>query len=249
MKKYFIALLIGALFLQACKKTGLEVPSSSSLLVVNAAIGITSARVVATAQPFIWARTGSSNTIAFARSFQIGTLSGINNIIAVSAADTNTVLYNSTKAETLEAGTFNTFFLCGNTGAYEGIVINNENIPNYTDSVLGIRFINLSPNSSPVNITLSTTASVNEVTGLAYKQITNFKTYPALSSTGNMIFQIRNDGGILLATYTLPVTPVSPFTTAGIPWARFKNLTLVIQGLQGTTTGSNALGMFPVPHY
>lgn len=55
--------------------------------------------------------------------------------------------------------------------------------------------------------------------------------------------------GTLLASFTLPASAVSPYTTATVAQARFKNVTLVIKGLVGTTTGTNAFGVFPVTHF
>src|SRR5262249_37624813 len=155
--------------------------------------------------------------VSYARSLQIGAYAGSNTVTAASSADTTKILFTSSGKQEFKSGGINTLFLCGNTGAYEGIFINNDNIMNRTDSVIGIRFINLSPNSSPLNITLSTTPTVNEAANLAYKQITDFKTYPATQNITSYVFQIRDGGGVLLASYTLPKNPpVSPYTTVTI---------------------------------
>lgn len=53
--------------------------------------------------------------------------------------------------------------------SYEGIFIKNDTIVSHTDSVIGIRFINLSPNSTPLDITLLTSSAPNEVSSLDYK--------------------------------------------------------------------------------
>ena len=72
--------------------------------------------------------------------------------------------------------------LCGDTLAPDAVIIK-ENIPYRTDSTAGIRFINLSPNSTPLSITLSTSDTVNEVTALAYKKYTEYLSYPGLSTS------------------------------------------------------------------
>jgi hypothetical protein len=248
MKKVLIAIITASALLSSCKKED-SVRKISSYTIINATTDVVNARAYAAANTIFWNVLPATDAAAQYRSAQFGAWAGPNIIRAVSGADTSITLFSSSKAENFEEAKSSTLFLCGSTGAYEGIFINNDNIINRTDSVMGIRFINLSANSSPVNITLSTTPTVNEAAALAYKQITNFKTYPALQSTAAMIFQLRDAGGVLQASYTLPITPVSPYTTVGIPYARFKSITLVVKGLQGTTSGTNAFGVFPVGHY
>lgn len=249
MQKLFVGLFITSLLMQSCKKTQEEFRPYSSVTVVNATTDVANARAYVSENDIPWKRLPATDAAAQYRSTQLSAFATQNKVRAVSGADTTIVLFNSVKGETLAEKGFNTLFLCGSTGAYEGIFVNNDNIVNHKDSIFGIRFINLSPNSSPVNITLSTTPTTNEATGLAYKQKTDFRTYPALSSTPAMDFQVRDAAGTVLANYTLPITPVSPYTTAGIPFARFRNITLVIKGLEGTTSGANAFGIFPVSHY
>ncbi|HMI01781.1 MAG TPA: hypothetical protein VK541_04820 [Pedobacter sp.] len=250
MKKIIIAILFISLWVQACKKNETIEKQISSFNVVNAAIDIASAKVYAADHLINWKPLPITDAVAFTRASFFGAYAGNNYIRSVSATDTTKVLFSSNNTEEFKPAAFNTLFLCGQNGAYEGVFIKDDQIVNYTDQVMGIRIINLSPNSTPVNITLSTTSTINETTGLAYKQITDFKTYPADATVVSMIFQIRNSTGTLLASYTLPAkTPVSPYTNISIAHARFKNVTLVIKGLIGTTTGANAFGVFPVSHY
>lgn len=249
MKKiYIVGLLLASAFL-SCKKDVDKLPSLSSFTVVNAAIGITSAKAYAGPNPVAWSDLTTANSVSFSNTVQMGALAGFNNVMAVSGTDTNLVLFQSPKTENFKVAGFNTLFLYGNVGAYKGILINNDNITRQPDSVIGIRFINLSPNSTPINITLGTAPTINEVSNLAYENITDFKAYPAGDNVNSIVFQVRNASGLLLSTYTLQKSPVSPYTTVGIPYARFNNITLVVKGLQGTTSGTNAFGVFPVPHY
>ncbi len=250
MKKAVVTLITATALLSSCEKSTDGLRPLSSFTVINATTDVTSAKAYASEKNIYWKNLPATDAAAQYRSAHLGAFASNNNVRAVSATDTTISLFSSVKAEEFKLAAFNTLFLCGNAGAsYDGIFIQKDNIVNHTDSVLGMRFINLSPNSSPVNITLSTSPTVNEATGLAYKQITDFKTYPALQSTSSMIFQLRDAGGTWLASYTLPVTPASPYTNVGIPWARFKNITLMVKGLQGTTSGTNAFGIFPVAHY
>lgn len=252
MKKIIIASLCFTILLASCKKASVDevaLAPKSGFMVVNAALNISSAKVYAHSNLINWKNLPGTDAMAQFRSGYLGTYAGSNHVRAVSAADTTIILYSSNKAENFAANSFNTLFLAGNTGAYEGVFIQNDNIVNHTDSAMGIRFINLSPNSTPLSITLSTAPTTNIEAGLVYKQKSDFKKYPALASTGSIIFQVRDAGGVLLASYTLPVTAVSPYGLASIPFARFRNITLVVKGLQGTTSGTNAFGVFPVAHY
>jgi hypothetical protein len=118
-------------------------------------------------------------------------------------------------------------FLHGDTLNPQGILIK-ENFPYHTDSTVGIRFINLSPNSSPLNITLSTSQAVNEAANLEYKQYTDFKTYAALYNS-TYTFQVRDSKSID------PLPPLATFSLSAAQVPRFANITLVIRGMVGTT--------------
>jgi hypothetical protein len=100
-------------------------------------------------------------------------------------------------------------------------------IPPREDSIVYIRFANLSPNSMPINIRLKD-APTNEVSNLAYKAITDFKSYPADSSVHHYNFEIRDAiADTLLLKYSFNVTDTN----------RFKNVALILKGLQGGTNG------------
>lgn len=121
-------------------------------------------------------------------------------------------------------------FLAGQLPNIAGIIVQN-NIPYHTDSTCGIRFINLSPNSPPLNITFSTTPTVNQVSNLAYLQYTDFKLFPAKGANTSYSIQVRKaSDNTLLLTYSL-TTP------------RFTNVTLVIRGL---VSASPSLGVTKV---
>lgn len=95
------------------------------------------------------------------------------------------------------------------------------------DSVVGIRFVNLSPGSNPISINIQGKANGSEVANLAYKKITGFKVYAATStmpspSTG-YAFEFRDEAsGNLLTSFTY---------LRNI--ARFRNITIVFNGLPG----------------
>jgi hypothetical protein len=248
MKKILMILITG-LVIQSCKKEE-STPALASITIVNAAIDVTAAKAYASDKNANWSGIVAADAVNFAFFKHFGVFVGSKNVVAVNSADTTKTLYSGT-GEFKQAG-LNTLFLCGQSPSYEGVYLADENLPNYTEEVVGIRFINLSPNSPAISVNLTATPAANETASLAYKQKTEFKTYPANAAvipTG-IAFQVKNaTTGALLANYTLPAAPVSPYTTATVAQARFKNVTLVIKGLVGTTTGVNAFGVFPVSHY
>lgn len=152
-----------------------------------------------------------------------------------------------------ENGGLYSVFLAGQGSTLEPI-FKKESIPAfYKDSIFGVRIVNLSPNSTPVNVTLASAPATNVFNNVTYRQITDFSTFPLRSIlAGNteklktVNFQIRNAAGTLLASYQLPVNANSNYPGISINLQRFKNISIVIKGLMGTTTGPDAFGVFPV---
>jgi enamine deaminase RidA (YjgF/YER057c/UK114 family) len=142
-----------------------------------------------------------------------------------------------------DAGDIFSLFLSGQFPTVDTLLIK-ENIPSRTDSTFGLRFINLSPNAPAVNVTLSTSVTVNEFANIAYMGATEFKTYAApASTTTSYTFQVRNAvNNIILASSTITGTT----NTTGIP--RFRNITLVLRGLVGGT-GTSAIAITRVNQF
>jgi hypothetical protein len=106
--------------------------------------------------------------------------------------------------------------------------IEQDKIPGAEDSIINIRFVNLSPEAPSVDIRM-TGSSTNEVSGLAYKGYTDFKTYPAkptdyFGTFGYSIlsFEVVEDGNVL-ASYDVFVYE---------PGNRYKNVALTLTGLK-----------------
>ena len=127
-------------------------------------------------------------------------------------------------------------YLAGQSTAVDTVFVK-DNIPSYTDSLYGVRFINLSYNSVPIKVTLSTAPTTVLFSTLAYKQSSDFKSFPGKVTVATDTFQVRNaNTDSILAKYPI----VKP---------RFFNCTLVWKGSWGTTTGTNALGIMRVNNY
>jgi hypothetical protein len=225
MKKIFntavVLWIIGLVILLniSCKKDTIKNLPMASLNVVNAVAGGTQVR--------LGSYSGSIPNNFFRQSVL---LAGENDLYLWPVGDSLHPYYTYSKFNVEDRDVYS-LFLCGTPVAgVEGIIVK-ENLPYHSDSTCGIRIINLSPNSGALNITLSISPTVNEVSNLVYKQYTDFKLYPAKASNVSYVFQVRKvSDNTLLSSLTLS-TP------------RFANVTLVIRGMVGS---SPALGVIRV---
>jgi hypothetical protein len=253
MKKIVFTVMASVALLYSCKKNKVA-PSYASINIINASIGAGTIKVNYFGKSVNWSSfIGSSGLVNFGTN-QILTGFNINAdypLTIVPALDTLNAVFKQ-KLDFEASGNY-TLFTTGQTGAYDAVFVKEETIPyNYADSAIAIRFINLSPNSPAVNVTLASTPTINETSGLAYKQKTAFKKYADLKvvPTGSLTFQVRDAvSNAILTTYAIPVTGASPYTTVSTSLSRFKSITLAIKGLAGTASGTNAYSVFPVPQY
>jgi hypothetical protein len=239
---YFsLAAIIMALFLLSCKKGKIESKPSASLIVTTAVVGGGNVKLNTNVR--------DSAKAYNAKAFVI--VAGSSDIKLYSTSDPAKPYYSATQQT--ETGSIYSIFLGGQGAAAEGIFVKETALQRYTDSSLGVRIINLSPNSTSVNITMASDTNTKVFTGVAYKGLTEFVKLPLKSviPTNSVTFQVRdNVTNKVLTTYTLPTTVNSTYPNISTTLSRDRNLTLVIKGLQGTT-GSNpdAFGVFPVALY
>lgn len=240
MKNLYIISVIILYFFIGCKKQKDNFQSTSNIFVINAMVGYGPVKVNA----------NSDNTFSYNRASDIpyggsgiyGGIIGDNNVKIVSSIDTNNILFS--KKVLLKK--INTFYLIGLSPAIDTLLKTEDNIPyiqsfnSNPDKSLYIRFVNLSPNSGSININIRTSSN-NEISNLKYKEISEFKKYPALSNTPNYVFEVRDAiTNNLLTSYTLNVNT-----------NRYKTISLVIRGLirpidSPPVTGPTALAVFQV---
>lgn len=203
-------LVFASAIIFSCKKDEVKIIPLASINVINAVNGGTAVKL------------GSNSTTISSynnNGTHIPLHAGSNDLYVWPVGDSLHPYYTQTKFNAEERAVYS-LFLCGVPGAVEGI-LQKETIPYRTDSTCGIRFINLAPASSPLNITLATTPTVNEASNLAYKQMTEFRSYPSITSTAPYSFQIRNAStNAVITTYAF-----NNFN----PIPRFSNITLVIR--------------------
>lgn len=222
-------LLISILFLISCEKNPSEIIPLASLKIVNT---VTSGYPV---------KLGSYSTVVNNNAHADFVLRpGNPEIYVYPATDSLHPYYNNSKSTTVNEGEISTLFLTGDTISPEGIMVK-ENLPVRIDSVAGVRFINLSPGSPAVKVVLSTSNTVSEFGDIAYKQLTDFKSYPALSTNTSYKFEVRDAAtDILITSITMSGTSLTSF----VP--RFRNVTLVLRGI---VAGSPSAGITRVNHY
>lgn len=235
MKSYIIYLVIlFSLALQACKKDGPTFTPLASLNVADAVIGGRNVKLNSNVR--------DSATLYGYKLFQV--LAGETPIMFYPTNNPSNPYYQQTHT-TVNGGIYS-LFLTGTASAPEGIFVKDEIPPYSQDSIVRVRVVNCSVNSTPLTVTLGSSPNVNLFTNVSYKVVSSFSNIELKSriATGGNIFQVRNSTGTILASYTLPASGV-----ISVASSRFKNITLVIKGLQGTTTGSDALGVFAMANY
>lgn len=104
-------------------------------------------------------------------------------------------------------------------------------LKNGEDTVVNIRFVNLSPTSPPVDIHIMG-STTKEATSLAYKHFTAFKSYPGTKAAfeasyyGNLTFEIRRSSDQQLMAYGM--IPINPAALSNL---LFRTVALVITGI------------------
>lgn len=227
----FIVVLI--LITIACKKETNQNPPTSSITVVNALENPLDVVVDLsdTLVPYYLNQAPISN----ASSAEFGIGFGNIPIIIVSSSDTSHPLFKGSL--NLKPAAIYSFYLVGAEKAIDTFFMQDV-IPVYSDSVSGIRFINLSPGVGSISINIQgNPSSQTEFSGLGYKQISAFKSYAASSSnSGSYIFEVRDQAtGDSLTTVTWNCT-------------LFKSNTAVIVDSQNSG-GTNSIGGFIVRNF
>ncbi|HEY4147273.1 MAG TPA: hypothetical protein VGM41_00020 [Chitinophagaceae bacterium] len=231
--KYSNYLLVVALFvgLAGCKKDSVTLSPLASLNIVNASVNLGTVKVNFTGLKGLY--SSISTTVAYGANTAYGANAGVTVPVTIVPADTTQTAFSGNFS--FVTGGIYSFYLAGQSTAVDTILVK-ENIPSYTDSSCGVRFINLSYNSSPVVVTLASSITTNEFSSTPYKQMSGFKKYPALVANGTYAFTVRDAStNALIASYTL-TTP------------RFFNCTLALKGMIGGT-GTSAIGVMRVNNY
>jgi len=246
MKKLLMLLTVMGVLLFACKKNA-DLPASAvaSLSFVNATIGSAPLATRFNDQTIIFSSLSAANKINYGASNLFSPIAGTNSISFIQATDTTHSLFAGTL--NLQTNGVYSLYLTGTTAQPDTLFFQ-EQLPVYkvTDSVAGIRFVNLSPGSTPVSVNIKGQTNGSEVSSLSYKGRTAFKAYQADHNIASYIFEFRNaSSGALLATYTLSGVNNSTGTNTVANTVRFHNLTIALIGQPAGGTVAQSAMLIP----
>ncbi|SEM62078.1 hypothetical protein SAMN05192574_101207 [Mucilaginibacter gossypiicola] len=236
---YVITWIASCSSMLSCKKNSLPAISSSSLTIVNALSGGYG----------LIPNFDSEKTLIYYKNAAVITNNGflefsghLGNIPLSLAPQTDTLhtLYKNNIL--MEANSIHTLFVTGtidNTDSY----FTTDKVPAFAaaDSLIGVRFVNISMGSKPVSINIKGQSNAL-VNGLAYKSASDFLPYAAkktVPATVSYVFEIRDAStAALITTYTLSSlgTKIS------------KSVTIALKGIPGGT-GVNAQMALLVNNY
>lgn len=174
------------LVLLSCKKEDTNI-GVASLNLIHATANMDNIAVSFSSTPVPYYKNPAN--ISFATSYEYGLPPGMQALSVLSADDTAKVAWAGIL--NMQPGKIYSFYFAGQKGHIDTL-FQQDQIPVYTDSTVGVRFINLSPDSKPVSINRSGSAN-KEVTNLGYKQISTFKNYSGTANVGGAYeFEIRD---------------------------------------------------------
>lgn len=227
MNRFFF-LIITLFFFASCKKTK-DPTVPASVLIVQANPDVSSViPVIGNVTPHYFS---SSVSIGYGGFNLYDPSGGTQALTIYQYPDTVKPIFQTSL--NLESSGIYSFFLAGNAGKEDTVLIK-ENITNYSNGSVGVRFINLSPDSHSLSVNFDITPGEAEFNNLNYKQAAGFKVYPQ-NPDGYYNFEVHDQStGDLLGTYTW-------YYKAG------KNSTIVISGSVDPSS-STPLTIFQVDH-
>jgi len=208
MRNVYILVLI-IFMIPACKRSAILSVPSGNLLVANAVVGGGTITLNPTSQT-----VGSNSWDIFPLLPGQGNINLSNNTVKPA------IPYYQGTLKVADLDNYS-LFLGGASQTQVDAVLIKESYHNYDDSVCGVRFINLSPNSNPISVNLAGSANGSEVASLAYKSYSDFKQYPATQANASYVFEIRD------------VTTGNAITTYTYYTQYFHNVTIILGGLVG----------------
>lgn len=234
-KQIIVILLLAEVLNTSCKKDSYNnIVPTATLNVINAAPDVPSLNVNLTSTPIAYSLY--QQPIYYATSWEWGLPPGDSPIVIISSLDTSNALFSGNI--NLKAGGIYSLYILNGIAKGNALFLQ-DSIPVYQDSLAGVRFINLSPDSHPITINLvGNSPSIKEFGPLSYEQISSFKAYNAksMNTNGFYDFEVRDqDTGDLIATYSWQ-------------FSLFKNNTIVISGFVNPLN-SSPLTLFPVNNY
>ena len=227
----------------SCKKQQMAPAAAATINIVNAAIDLTAVKINPTGETISYKNT--TDQVGYSAGKLYYAQVGVHGFEIVNSADTTKRIFNGNLDF---ESTIYTMYLVGQSPNIDTILRKESNlpfiktdvtVPKSMDSVVYVRFVNLSPNSPTLKINIKNN-TLNETDNLTFKSIGSWKSYQNKNvAATSYVFEIRDvTTNVILSTYTFSANATN----------RFKNVTLVIKGLVGTS-GTNAFGVFPVNYF
>ena len=195
----FLAINIFIFFVTACKKNNSN-GGLAALNIINANTNAPSVLVYLTDYPNSFYQNRAP--VYYGSALEYGTPAGINPLSIYKKTDTVKPLFRTTL--NLNAGGIYSLYLAG-TAPQIDTIFTQDNVPFHHDSAVSLRVINLSSDSHPITVNLEGNPSTQvEFPALAYRAVSDFKSYPATSNvSGYYNFEIRDQAsGDLLTTFS-----------------------------------------------
>jgi hypothetical protein len=171
----------------------------------------------------------TAQTVPYGSFFEYSLPSGQTQVSITQHSDTSVGIFNGSLM--LAPRAIYSMFLCGQIQSVHGSpdTLFVEDFPPYygTDSVAGVRFVNLMQEDRAISVNLVGNSNGSEISNLPFKGLSAFKAYSATSQNTSYSFEVRDAvSGDLLASYTYGSI------------ATFQNVTIVIYGssLPGTSS-------------
>jgi len=190
-----------SMFFLSCQKEG-SAPKSigvAALTVVNTEPNSNPVvTLINSTSEIMW--FSNANSIGYGNFYEYSTTPGADTILAVQNND-DTLNINPKSADLLyysvqplHSDGIYSLFLCGTDTSAPDYLFTTDSLPyhNPNDSVMGIRFVNLSAGSNPMAVNLEGLGTGSEVGNLPYKSITGFKNYACNSGVANYVFVFRD---------------------------------------------------------
>lgn len=244
------------LIIASCRKTEIQAPGVASLTIINAVPEINElvpnfSGTETLPNYYYNAKRILYNT--FQPDYQLSAYSGEQRLVLYNYPDT---LPKSTPVAdltlSLPVGSISTLFITG-TAARPDTLFTADQPPYYllTDTVMGVRFINLSPGSQPISINIQGEAAGSGISSLPYKGVSEFKRYPATSNISSYTFEFRDQAsGKLLAVFLAKdVNNNSSNADDPVNKWRNRNCTLALLGLPDDGSGNSTQTVLLINNY
>jgi hypothetical protein len=182
----------------SCQKSKYNLPDIASLTIVNGVVGGVPVKMFP-----------QNNSISVNNSAKLAVFSGNNEVYVFPVGDSTNPYCSNIKYHANSRYAYSLFV--GGQKPNTQCKLVQDNIPlfNISDSLFGVRFINLSTNITRCNVTISTTTGVNEVSNLGFMDVTDFKQYSARNANVSYVFQFRNaSDNSIVTSYTFSPVPV-----------------------------------------